>query len=197
MSTQTGNLNVARRYATAYYGLAQEQGQIDAVSQDLQSLSRILAESSDFLRFISNATLQRADQARALAAIGSKAAFCALTQKFLGSLAMKRRLNVLPQIIAAMQDEIARHRGEVTAEVTAAFALSPAQVSGIAAALKKNLGLTVKVIVKEDAAIMGGLVITIGSRRIDSSVKSKLERLHRALKSANTINNKTKMREVA
>lgn len=197
MAGQTGNQDIARRYALAFFALAKEQSQVDPVSQDLQSLKGMLAESSDFRKFISNATLQRKDQARALAALGEKAKFSALMQKFLGTLAMKRRLDVLPEIVAAIQNEIARHKGEMTAEITAAYPLDAAQVNGIAASLKKILGMTVKVELKEDADIMGGLIIKLGSQRIDSSVRSKLERLHRALKSLNTPTDKTKMREVA
>jgi F-type H+-transporting ATPase subunit delta len=194
---KTGHQDIARRYALAFFELAKEQGQIDQISLDLQSLKRMLAESADFGRFINNITMSRDGQAQAFGAIGDKAEFTALTQKFLGTLAMKRRLNALPEIIAAIQDKIALHQGEVTAHVVAAHALEPAQLSGIAAALKKVLGMTVKVELKQDADIMGGLIIKIGSQQIDSSVRAKLERLHRVLKSSNTSSDKTKMREVA
>ncbi|MCE9508460.1 MAG: F0F1 ATP synthase subunit delta [Alphaproteobacteria bacterium] len=194
---KTGHQDIARRYGLAFFELAKEQGQIEQISLDLQSLKRMLAESGDFERFINNITMSRDGQAEALAAIGDKAKFTALTQKFLGTLAKKRRLNALPEIITAIQDKISFHQGEVTAHVVAAHALEPAQVSGIAAALKKVLGMTVKVELKQDAGIMGGLIIKIGSQQIDSSVRAKLERLHRALKSSNTSSDKTKMREVA
>jgi F-type H+-transporting ATPase subunit delta len=194
---KTGHQDIARRYARAFFELAKEQGQIEQISLDLQSLKRMLAESGDFERFINNITMSRHGQAQALGAIGGKAEFTALTQQFLGMMAMKRRLNVLPEIIAAVQDKIALHQGEVTAHVVAAHALEPAQLSGIAAALKKVLGMTVKVELRQDAGIMGGLIIKIGSQQIDSSVRAKLERLHRALKSSNTSSDKTKMREVA
>ena len=192
-----GHQDIARRYALAFFELAQEQGQIERISLDFRSLRKMLAESGDFGRFISDVTMLRDDQARALAALGDRAKFSALTQQFLGTLARKRRLGVLPEIVAAVQDKIARHQGEVTAEVTAACALAPAQISGIAAALEKVLGMTVKLELRQDAGIMGGLVIKIGSRQIDSSVRAKLERLHRALKSPDTSGDKTKMREVA
>jgi len=157
----------------------------------------MLASSSDLQKFISNATLKRDDQVKALAALGAKAQWAPLTQKFLGTLAQKRRLNALPSIINAVLGEIASHKGEVTAEVTAAHALDAAQVSNIAAALTKVLGKTVKVALKQDAAIMGGLIIKVGSKLIDSSVQAKLERLHRALKSSNTSQGQKKIREVA
>jgi F-type H+-transporting ATPase subunit delta len=194
---QIGHQDIARRYALAFFELAQEQGQIDHISQDLQSLQGMLAESADFTRFIGNITMLRDDQVRALNALGAKAKFSALTQKFLGTLAMKRRLNVLPEVIAAVQGKIAAHKGEVTAHVTAAYALDAAQVAAISAALKKVLGMTVKVELKQDADIMGGLIIKIGSQQIDSTIQAKLQRLHRALKTPNASSDKTKMKEVA
>lgn len=174
-----------------------EQKQVDHVSADLESLSKMFSGSPDLQKFVSNATLPRAVQAKALAEIGGKAKFCPLTLKFLGTLAMKRRLDALPAVIAAAQGEIARHKGEVTAEVTAAQTLDEAQIAAISASLKKVLGMTVKIEMKQDADIMGGLIIKVGSKLIDSSVRSKLDRLHRALKSSNASNGKTKMKEVA
>ena len=197
MAGQTGHQDIARRYAHAFFELAKEQGQVDAVSADLQALVKALAGSSDFRKFIDNAALRRNDQVKALSAVGEKAKFKPLTLQFLGTVAAKGRLNILSEIIAETQAEIARHKGEVTAHVTAAYELDLAQVASIAVSLKKILGLTVKVEMKEDASIMGGLIIHVGSQRIDSSVKAKLERLHRSLKSSNTSKNKTKMREVA
>lgn len=192
-----GHQDIARRYSSALFDLAKEQGQVDNISADLQLLAKVVAEVSDFNKFIMNTALRREEQARALAAIGDKLKLSLLTKKFLGTLALKRRLSALPQILKALAAEIARHKGELTAEVTAAQALDGNQVSAIAAALKKSTGLNVKVDVKVDAEIMGGLVIQVGSLRIDSSVRSKLERLHRALKDTNTSKNATKMREVA
>ena len=197
MAGQTESQDISRRYARACFALAREQNQLEQVSADLLGLRKMLADSSDLQKFIINATLKRDDQMRALAALGARAQWAPLTQKFLGTLAQKRRLASLPGIIAAVLGEIANYKGEVTAEVTAAVGLDAAQVNGIAAALKKVLGKTVKVDLKQDADIMGGLIIKIGSKLIDSSVRAKLERLHRALKSSNTSKDKTKIREVA
>ncbi|MFH1158097.1 MAG: F0F1 ATP synthase subunit delta [Pseudomonadota bacterium] len=185
MAGQTKHQDIARRYALAFFGLAKEQGCLDPVSADLRKLRLVLSESSDFQKFIGNATLHRADQVKALAALGGRAGFNALTQKFLGMLAMKRRLGALPEIVSAVQGAIAGHRGEVTAGVTAAHALDPAQTDSLAAALGKACGMTVKVELRQDAGIMGGLVVRIGSRLIDSSIKGKLDRLRRTLKNSN------------
>ena len=197
MAGQTDSYDISRRYARACFSLAREQNQLESIAADLQGLQHMLAESDDLQKFISNATLKREDQMRALAALGVKAQWAPLTQKFLGTLAQKRRLEALPSIITAVLGEIAAYKGEVTAEVTAAHALDTAQVNGIVAALQKVLGKTVKINLHQDAAIMGGLIVKVGSQLVDSSVKAKLERLHRALKSSNTSRDKTKIREVA
>ena len=197
MASQTESQDISRRYARACFALAREQNQLEAVAADLLALRKVLAESADLQRFISNATLKRGDQVKAIAAIGAKAQWSPLTQKFLGTLVQTRRINMLPTIITAVLGEIATHKGEVTAEVTAAHALDAAQVSSISAALTKALGKTVKVSLKQDSSIMGGLIIKVGSQLIDSSVQAKLERLHRALKNSDTSSNKTKVREVA
>ena len=197
MASQTESQDISRRYARACFALAREQNQLEAVAADLLDLRKMLADSADLQRFISNATLKRSDQAKAIAVLGTKAQWSPLTQKFLGTLVGKRRLDMLPSIIAAVLGEIAIHKSEVTAEVTAAHALDATQVNNISSALTKMLGKTVKIALKQDSSIMGGLIIKVGSQLIDSSVQAKLERLHRALKSSDTSSNKTKVREVA
>lgn len=197
MASQSESQDISRRYARACFALAREQNQLDAVSADLLGLQRMLHDSSDLNKFINNATLNRGDQEKALAALAAKAQWSPLTQKFLGTLAQNRRLNMLPATIDAVLGEIAEHKGEVTADVTAAHALDAAQVNSISAALTKALGKTVKVALKQDASIIGGLIIKVGSKLIDSSVQAKLERLHRALKNPNSSSDKTKIREVA
>lgn len=197
MAGSTENKDISRRYAHACFSLAREQGQLDAVAADLAGLSKMLGDSDDLCKFISNATLRRDDQVKALAALGAKAKWSPLTQKLLGTLAQKRRLPILQQVIDSVLDEIAASKGEITAHVTAAQPLDAKQVDRIAAALKKVTGKTVKVDVTQNAEIMGGLIIKVGSQLIDSSVRSKLERLHRALKSSNTSHAQKKIREVA
>jgi F-type H+-transporting ATPase subunit delta len=197
LAGKTESQDISRRYAHACFGLAREQNQLDVLSADLAGIANMLADSADLQRFIANKALSRDAQEKALAALGAKAKWSPLTQKFLGTLAQKRRLALLPQIIDAAVDEIAAHNGEITAHVTAAEALDAKQVEHIAAALKKVTGKTVKVSVKQDAEIMGGLIIKVGSQLIDSSVRSKLERLHRALKTQGSSKGQKKIREVA
>lgn len=197
MAGKTGHQEIAARYARAYFALAQESSQIEQIAADLCLLRDALTDCADFVKFLNNATLRRVEEAQVIAALGDKMELSALTKKFLGTLAMNRRLDILPEIVAAAEGAVARHKGEITAYVTSAQTLDAAQVSGIAAMLKKKLDKTVKVDLKQDADIMGGLIIQVSSQRIDSSVRSKLERLHRALKNPGSAGDTTKMREVA
>ncbi len=197
MASQAGNQDIARRYATAFFELAQEQSQIDQIAKDLETVGALAASEGDFREFIENATLKRDDQVKAIGAIAKHLKLSALTEKFLGLLASKRRLDVLPAIVSAANALIAEQKGEVTAHVTAAQALDQKQIDDIAAHLKKVTGKNVKVDLSVDPAIMGGLVIRVGSKLMDSSVRTKLDRLHRALKNSNELSAQNKMKEVA
>jgi len=197
VASRTGNQNTAKRYATAFFELAKEQSHIDAIAADLDSLVQLLALEGDVLSFMHNPTLRRQEQATALEAIAQHLKLSKLTTQFLGTLALKRRLDVLPAIITAMRDLISVHKGEITAEVTSAQALDQKQITELAANLKSVLGVDVRVSLHVDPEIMGGLIIRVGSRLIDSSVRTKLERLHRALKNNNSSSDQKKMKEVA
>lgn len=197
MASRTGNQDTAKRYATAFFELAKEQSQLDATGRDMQTLSALIAEGGDIVDFMHNPTLRREAQAEALKAVAAHLKLSHATAQLLGTLALKRRLGLLPLVVASVQEMIAAHKGEITAYVTAAQALEQGQIDRIAAHLKKSLGVEVKVKLDVDPAIMGGLVIRVGSRLIDSSVKTKLERLHRALKSSNNTSDQKKMKEVA
>ena len=197
LAGQTGNSDIARRYATAIFDLASEQSQIEQVSADLTAVAALLKSGGDIDRFIGNATLLRADQVKALVAISKHLKLSPLTEKLLGTVAHNRRLPELEGIVVATQKLIADHKGEVTAEVTAAQALDQSQIDAIAANLKKVLGKKVNVSLNVDPEIMGGLIVKVGSQLIDSSVRTKLERLHRALKTNSDSSDKAKMKEVA
>ncbi len=197
LAGQTGNSDIARRYATAIFDLASEQSQIEQVSADLTAVAALLKSGGDIDRFIGNATLLRADQVKALVAISKHLKLSPLTEKLLGTVAHNRRLPELEGIVVATQKLIADHKGEVTAEVTAAQALDQSQIDAIAANLKKVLGKKVNVSLNVDPEIMGGLIVKVGSQLIDSSVRTKLERLHLALKTNSDSSDKAKMKEVA
>jgi len=183
VATESGGVSgLAKRYASALYELADEQGAIDTVAADLGTLKTMIEGSDDFRRFIRSPVLSRADQSKGIAAIGASAQFNPTTQKFLGLVAQNRRLFALPGMITGFLHILAARRGQSTAEVTSAVPLTEAQISAISAALKSTAGGTVSVVSKLDPSILGGLIVRVGSRMVDSSLKSKLNRLKLAMK---------------
>ena len=173
---------LAARYASALYDLADESNSIDAVAADLEGLKSLIDDSDDFSRFIKSPVLSREDQAKGIAAIAAKASLTDISQKFLGLVASNRRLFALPDMIRAFQAILAARRGQMTAEVTAASELSEAQSQSLADSLKAAVGTAVSVTTKVDPTILGGLIVRVGSRMVDSSLKSKLQRLKLSMK---------------
>jgi F-type H+-transporting ATPase subunit delta len=173
---------LAGRYASALFELAQEQKAVDAVSGDLASLRKALETSPDLTRLVRSPVFSAADHARALKAILEKMGAGALTTKFVLLMAQKRRLFVLTQVIAAYERAVARSRGETEAEVTAARPLSDAEITELKAALKAKLGKEPRLHAKVDPALLGGLIVKVGSRMIDSSLRTKLDGLRAAMK---------------
>lgn len=178
----SGASGLAARYASALYELADEKGALDTVAADLGSLKKMIDSSDDMRRFIKSPVLSRADQTKGIAALAGAAQISALTQQFLGLVARNRRLFALPGMIAGFLEILAERRGQSTAEVTSAVPLSEAQVNAIAAAIRSTGGRTITVSTKIDPSILGGLIVRAGSRMIDSSLKSKLQRLKLAMK---------------
>ena len=179
------NLNVSgvsARYASALYDLADEKGALDAVASDLTNLQKMVDDSDDFRRFIKSPVISRTEQSKAIAAIAEKSQVSPITQKFLGLLASNRRLAALPGAIAGFRAILADRRGQATAQVTSAAPLTPAQTTSLIDALKKSVGRNVDIVSKVDPSILGGLIVKIGSRMVDSSLKSKLQRLKLAMK---------------
>lgn len=173
---------LAERYATALFELAEADKKLDAVAEELNSLSDLIASSPDLVRLIRSPVISRHAQARAMAAILEQAGARKLVQQFIGLLAEKRRLFVLPAIISAFRAMLARQRGEITAEVTSAKPLSKTQSAALADALKKAVGKTVALTARVDPDILGGLIVQVGSQMIDNSLSSKLRRLSIAMK---------------
>jgi len=141
-----------------------------------------LADSADLKRLINSPVLSRAEQGKAMAAVLQAAGFSDLTQKFIGLVAQNRRLFAIPAMIKAYQKMLADRRGEMTAEVTAARALTDAQQAAVSDAIKRVVGGKVAIDVKVDPSLLGGLIVRIGSRMIDSSLKTKLQKLQFAMK---------------
>lgn len=173
---------LAARYASALYDLADESGNIDAIAADLSALDALLGESGDFNRFIKSPVLSRDDQSKGIAAIAAKAGLSDATTKFLGLVSGNRRLFALPAMISAFNSILAARRGQVSAEVTSANELSQGQSQSLADALKAAVGTSVAVTTKVDPSILGGLIVRVGSRMVDSSLKSKLQRLKLSMK---------------
>jgi F-type H+-transporting ATPase subunit delta len=173
---------VAGRYATALFELARESKSIDRLEKDVDALAATLKESADLRDLISSPVYTRADQAAALKTIASRLAFGAELTNTLGVMAANRRLFVLPRTIEAVKGLIAEARGEVSAEVTSARPLTDAQREELARALREKVGRTVKLEERVDEGLIGGLVVRVGSLMIDTSIRSKLARLHNAMK---------------
>ena len=179
-TTEQGGL--ATRYAAALFELADSKKALDAVAADLNALQKMIAESADLRSMMNSPILDRADQVKAMTAIVKAAGFNELTQKFAGLIAQNRRLFALPAIIRAFLKLLADRRGEMTAEVTAARALTSDQQAAVAEAIRKAVGSKVSINVKVDPSLLGGLVVQVGSRMIDSSLKTKLQKLQLAMK---------------
>lgn len=173
---------VAGRYASALFDLAKEADALDAVNDDLAGLSRLINEGGDLATLIKSPLYSRAEQTNAMQAILERAGANSLTAKFLGVVADNRRLFVLPDMIDAYAGLLAEHRGEVTAEVASAFALSEAQKSTLRGTLEERLKRKVILDLSVDSTILGGLVVRVGSRMIDSSLRTKLDNLQIAMK---------------
>ena len=173
---------IAARYATALFELAKEDKALKALEADAQALADALAASPELNAMIASPVVSRDEQAAAIAAIAKKMKLSALTANTLALMAANRRLFVLPQLVTDVQARIATEKGEVTAEVTSATALSAEQATKLAATLKARVGKDVKLKTAVDESLIGGLVVKLGSTMIDTSVRSKLAALQNAMK---------------
>lgn len=177
-----GVSGLAGRYATALFDLAKEKGEIDGTEDDLIVLESMLDRSGDLNRLIRSPVIARDEQGRAMAAVVEKIGLGDLTKKFIGLLARNRRLFVLRRIIRSFVELSATGRGEVTAEVASAMSLSELQLSAIADQLSRAVGKNVVVRSRVDGNLLGGLVVKIGSRMVDNSLRSKLQRMKLVMK---------------
>ena len=176
--------SLAGRYASALFDLASEAGTVSAVESDLDRLDAALRESSELRALIRNPEISRQQIARVMRGISQHLGLSALTQNFLGVLAENRRVSELPGMIRAFVTIAAAQRGEVGAEVVSAHALSDEQLSQLEQKLRAREGRTVKLKSRVDPELLGGLVVTIGSKRIDGSIRTRLNSLAHAMKSA-------------
>lgn len=174
--------SLAGRYASALFELASEGGSVSAVETDLETLGRALSESDDLRAATTNPQLSRGEQAQAVAAIAKHLKLSELTTNFMGVLAGNRRLSKLTDMIAAFKAIAAAQRGEVTATVTSAHPLSDDQIATLKQKLTAREGRTVMLSADVDPDLLGGLVVTIGSQRIDASIRTRLNSLSQAMK---------------
>jgi len=173
---------IAARYATAVFELAKEGKKLKALEADVDALSAALTDSTDFTALIHSPVVSRDEQSKTISAITAKMKLSDIVANTLALMANNRRLFVLPALLTGLRDLIADEKGEVTAEVTAAKALTKAQQDKLAKTLKASVGKTVKINLAVDEKIIGGLVIKVGSKMIDTSIASKLSNLQNAMK---------------
>lgn len=174
--------SLAGRYARALFDLAQDSGTLTAVESSVSRLGEALSSSDVLRNLTSSPVVTRADAGRAVAALSGELGIDPLTTKFLGVLAANRRLGELGNVVRSFLSLTAAHRGETTADVTSAHPLSAAQVTALKAKLKARLGRDVAVNLTVDPAVLGGLVVRVGSRLIDSSIRTRLNTLATAMK---------------
>lgn len=170
------------RYASALFDLASEDGNVSAVESDLEKLERALDENADLAALIRNPQISRADASKVMAAVGDLLSLSPLTRNFIGVLAGNRRLARLPETIRAFFAIAAAARGEATAQVATAHPLGEDQVEALRQKLEAREGRNIKIRTSVDPDLLGGLVVTIGSKRIDSSIRTRLNSLAQAMK---------------
>jgi F-type H+-transporting ATPase subunit delta len=175
---------MAGRYATALFDLASETKAIDAVKADLERFDALIAGNPDLNRLVRSPVFSAEQQLQALSAVLERAGIGGLAAKFLKLVTSNRRLFAVRDMIRGFRELVAKHKGEATAEVTVAEALKTEHVEALRAALKAVSGKDVDLNVKIDPAIIGGLVVKLGSRMVDTSLRTKLNAIRHAMKEA-------------
>ena len=173
---------IAQRYATAIFEISRDNKDLGSLESGIDDLSSALADSDDLRDLIQSPVYSRDEQGKAVAALATKMNLPTVLKNSLGLMAEKRRLFVLPQLIAQLRDLIAAENGEVTADVTSAKALTKAQETKLSKVLSAQVGKDVKLNAAVDESLIGGLIVKVGSKMIDTSVKSKLASLQNAMK---------------
>ena len=184
-SEATGDTGLAERYAAALFDLADERHALDAVAGDLRELRAMVAGSADLVRLLRSPVLSRDEQGKAVAALAEEAGLSGLTRDFLGVVARNRRLFAVPAMIEAYLKKLADRRGEVTAEVTVAQPLDGPRQAALTEQLRRAVGARVAVEIRVDPALLGGMIVKVGSRMVDASLNSRLQRLRLAMRAGN------------
>ena len=183
MTDRTSSVSgVAERYASALFDLAREESLIEEIESELAGLSSALDESEDLRRLVRSPVFSAEDQERAIAALAERMGIRGMPANFLRLVARNRRLFALPGMITAFRDFAARHRGEVTAEVASAHPLDEGQAAELKAVLREKLGKDVALKTRVEPSLLGGLVVKVGSRMIDTSLRTRLMTVRTRLK---------------
>jgi F-type H+-transporting ATPase subunit delta len=174
--------SMAGRYAAALFELAKEQRQLEQVERDVGTFQSMLDGSDDLRRLVRSPVISADDQAKALVAILEKAGISGLTSNFLKLIARNRRLFAAADMLKGFRTLLARERGEVSADVASAHPLTPEQMQLLSDTLRTSIGKNVRIDTRVDPSLLGGLIVKIGSRMIDSSLRTKLDNLKVAMK---------------
>jgi F-type H+-transporting ATPase subunit delta len=175
---------MAGRYATALFELARDTNAIDAVKTDLERFDTFISESADLARLVRSPVFSADEQLHALSAVLERARIGGLAAKFLKLVTNNRRLFAARDMVRGYRELVAKHKGEATAEITVAEELKDDHVAALRSALKAVTGKDVDLDIKVDPAIIGGLVVKLGSRMVDSSLRTKLNSIKHAMKEA-------------
>ena len=182
LATNTAVSIIANRYATALFELADDQSRLDEVAADLTRLVSSIDESQDLQRLVRSPVLNRKDQGKAMTSVFEAMEVGELTKNFVGLIAQNRRLFARTDMVKGFLDELARRRGEVTAEVTAARSLSESQVAALQESLQRSRGGKVSISHEVDPTLIGGMVVKVGSRMVDTSLRTQLNKIQIAMK---------------
>lgn len=173
---------VPGRYATALFELALEGKSLDKISKDLTQIQKMLDSSKDLDRLVKSPVFSTEEQMKAITALLKKAKITTLTKNFVSLITANRRLFAISDMIKAYGMLLSQHRGEITAEVTSASKLTVKQMNAVKSELKAVVGRDVKLDAHIDASLLGGLIVKVGSRMVDNSLKTKLDSLKIAMK---------------
>ncbi len=175
---------MAGRYATALFELAHESNAVDAVKTDLERFDTLVAENPDLNRLVRSPVFSTAEQLDAVSAVLARAGIGGLAAQFLKLVTTNRRLFAARDMIRGYRELVAKHKGEATAEITVAEQLKDEHVTALKGALKTISGKDVALNIKVDPTIIGGLVVKLGSRMVDTSLRTKLNAIRHAMKEA-------------
>lgn len=175
---------LAGRYALAVFELAQEERAVEDVGRDFATLKQLMAESPELTRLIRAPVFSREEQAAGMNGVLHRMEAGALTRRFILLLASKRRLFALPDIIRAYGNMVSRQKGELSAQVTSARPLSDDETAELKSILRSKLSKDVNLEARIDPALLGGLIVKVGSRMIDSSLRTKLNGIRTAMRGA-------------